>query len=85
MIHLILTVTFSSADCKRHVTSASAPLQAPTFDIYSVLQCAAGGDGLAFAEVALAALYLPDVLTVPVLAFGLLAALSVWIYSVWNA
>ncbi len=35
--------------------------------------------------VALAALYLPEVLTVPALAFGLLAALIVWIYAVWNA
>ncbi len=35
--------------------------------------------------VALAALYLPDVLTVPVLALGFLAALGVWIYAVWNA
>ena len=35
--------------------------------------------------VALAALYLPDVLTVPVLALGFFAALGVWIDAVWNA
>lgn len=50
MGHLNFDVTFSSADCKRHVTSAPPALQASTFDILDVLQRAALGDTQAFSE-----------------------------------
>jgi RNA polymerase sigma-70 factor, ECF subfamily len=50
MVHLIWTVTFSSADCKRHVTSAPHAFQAPTFNSLDVLQRVSRGDTQAFAE-----------------------------------
>ena len=43
-------VTFPRADCKRHLTSAPQALLPPTFDINSVLQRVARGDGSAFAD-----------------------------------
>ena len=50
MGHLIFDVTFSSADCKRHVTSTPQALQASTFDIRDVLERVARGEAQAFAE-----------------------------------
>ena len=47
---MIFDVTFCSADCERHVTSAPQALQASTFDILDVLQRVARSDGQAFAE-----------------------------------
>jgi RNA polymerase sigma-70 factor, ECF subfamily len=47
---LILDVTFSSADCKRHVTSAPHAYQAPTFNSLDVLQRVSRGNTQAFAE-----------------------------------